>query len=154
MIEEIDIQIRAALKSVIQAQVSPDALVYDFWVLGYEAQDWLGIVRKSNGRAHGYIITRREAGQLSDGAATDESWRYTIIGLYSYFHSNTERSEDQFSVEQDKILMALRPEKILTLQSGDEMRFGESTMSADLFPFGPEKAHYILINIEINFSVC
>ena len=155
MIENIDEQIRKAIGDIIRATVDPQALVYDYWVLGYETTQWLGFVRKPDGRAHGYLITRRQVQQISDGASTDELWSYAIIGMFSYYTEDGQRSEDVFSVEIDKLLMVLRPEKILTLESGDEVRLGDSFLTLDLFPFGGnEKAHYFLLNLDVRFSIC
>jgi hypothetical protein len=157
VIEDLDVQIRKALAAVVTATVDPEAVVFDYWVLGYEAQQWLGLVRKAGGLAHGYIITRRLAGQISDGAATDEVWNYTLIGIHSYFHSSDvtgERSEDIFSKEIDQLILAFKPDKIFQLESGDEIRYGDNQVVIDLFPFGIELAHYATFDLEVKFSIC
>ena len=158
MITDIDKQIRKALAEIVRSQVDPTAYVFDYWVLGYEAQQWLGLVRKADGRAHGYIVTRRQAGQISDGAATDELWNYTVVGIYSYFHDSglpaQERSEDLFSAEIDSLLLAFKPDLRFQIESGDEVWFGDNQVVIDLFPFGPEKAHYAVFDVEVKFSIC
>lgn len=156
MTEDLDVQIRKAIAGIVTANVDPLALVFDYWVLGYEAAQWLGIVRKADGRAHGYIVTRRQAGQISEGAATDELWNYTVVGIYSYFHSNDdqERSEDIFSKEIDKLILAFKPDSVFQIESGDELRFGDNQVVIDLFPFGVEKAHYAVFDVEVKFSIC
>lgn len=158
MIEDLDVQIRKALAEIVRSQVDAAAYVFDYWVLGYEAQQWLGFVRKADGRAHGYIVTRRQAGQISEGATTDELWIYTVVGIYSYFHDSgtptQDRSEDLFSMEIDKLLLAFKPDLRFQLESGDEVRFGDNQVTIDLFPFGPEKAHYATFDVEVKFSIC
>lgn len=156
MTENLDIEIRKALAATVTANVDPNALVFDYWVLGYEASQWLGLVRKNDGRAHGYIITRRQAGQISDGASTDEIWNYTVVGIFSYFHSGEaqERSEDTFSMEIDKLILAFKPDAVFELESGDAVRYGDNQVTIDLFPFGPEKAHYAVFDLEVKFSIC
>jgi len=156
MIEDLDVQIRKALAAVVAANVDPEARVFDYWVLGYEAQQWLGLVRKADGLAHGYILTRRQAGQISDGAATDQLWNYTLVGIHSYFHADDDqaRSEDIFSKEIDQLILAFKPDKIFQLESGDEIRYGDNQVVVDLFPFGIELAHYATFDLEVKFSIC
>jgi hypothetical protein len=149
----LDKQIREALAGIVRSKVDPGATVYDFWALGYTAANWLGFVRnKDTGRAHGYVIVRRAFDQTGDNTA-DEIWTYSIFGFHSYFHG-AERSEDIFGNEVDQILFALKPNELVDLAGGDQVRTGDARGVIDLFPFGPEYAHQAEINVDIKFSFC
>jgi hypothetical protein len=120
MPDPTDAQIRAALKSVITT-AAPLAVVFDWWVLGAEEDQWAGLLRSSldasggRNRVHGYVITRSGSDPNESRAGRTRrdqvrrSQQYTILALHYYDPASmtVTNSDAAFNLEIDAISDAL-----------------------------------------------
>ena len=152
MASPADTSIRAALKSVIET-AAPLAVVFDWWVLGANEDQWPGYLRSSsdldaNGqkRVHGYVITRIGA-DPNEGRATRRNsasvrrmFQYSILALRYYDSSSTSASNSDvtFNAELDAISDALDD---LTSVSATLSRAEPIAWAVNLKPYGGELLH-------------
>lgn len=142
-----DATIRAAIASTITGAAAT-AVVYDWWVLGHEVDEWPGLLRSSsdvdsNGRkrVHGYVITRREsAGEwVGNRNAARRSYTYWILGFHYYSTgTSASNSEATFTAEIDAITDAFDDR---TTIDSDLSRIEPIAWSFDLRPYGGELLH-------------
>jgi hypothetical protein len=101
-----DAQIREQIAAAIQI-AAPKAIVFPFWVIGFNETDWPGALISPNDekRVHGYVIGRRETDGFKRGnGCVRRTYGYFILGMHYYSGGPvTNNSEKLFSAEVDAI---------------------------------------------------
>src|SRR5262245_27215885 len=138
-------QIRAAIRTVIVAQ-APDAVVFPWWVLGHDPNQWPGLLKPSSGvdanKAHGYVFTRTQAeGGRKNAHCARRDFTYDIWAFYWYDETstNTASSDVRFNAELDAIANAFVNAASLPLEL---QRAELPQFRIDLNVFGGELLHY------------
>lgn len=146
-----DATIRTALKTVIET-AAPLAIVFPWWALGADEDEWPAILRSSadasggRNRVHGYVITRssNDATEGRGGRRNPESvkrlFQYTILALHYYNTASTTASNSDvvFNTELDAISDALDD---LTTVSSTLARAEPIAWAINLKSFGGELLH-------------
>src|SRR5262245_51630521 len=102
-------QIRAAIRTVLAAQ-APNAVIFPWWVLGYDPNTWPGVLKPSSGpdanKVHGYVFTRTNTeGERRNSQCVRRQFSYDIWGFYFYdeLSTNSTSSDVRFNAEIDAI---------------------------------------------------
>lgn len=136
-----DADIREALATTI-ATAAPLAVVFRWWALGAEVDDWPGMLRSAldSERTHGYLITRTATTAEDAGVrGTKRTAEYTILGFH-YYSTGTQsaNSETTFATEIDTITAALDDKATIDT---DLSRRTPITWNFDLKSYGGELLH-------------
>lgn len=145
-----DEQNRVAIAAVIEA-AAPLAVVFPFWVFGFEAEDkWPGFLRSpddlnSDGkkRVHGYVVTRRNSAGVDSGlCGVKRRAEYLIFGVHYYLTGDSNsRSEDLFGTEIDAITAALDDRLALATVHPELARREPVSWTFNLKSYGGEMVH-------------
>ena len=141
--------VRSAIESLIQT-AAPNAVVFPWWVLGYQRDVWPGLLRSDadGGKVHGYVITR----SMSDGTETGmrcvrRYWSYEIWGFHYYATGNkTSNTDLTFNAEFDAITTAF--DDVSTLAASLQRR-QPPKWNVDLGVYGGELLHFAVGTITI-----
>jgi hypothetical protein len=105
-----DATIRSKIADVIEVN-APKAIVFSYWVLGFDQLQWPGLLRSPNDldgttkRVHGYVIRRIESvGEIRGPSRVKRTYTYEILGLHYYFsgpEGGAGNSEKLVSAEVD-----------------------------------------------------
>jgi hypothetical protein len=113
-----DKDIKAAIAEVIET-AAPLSVVFPWWVLGHEMEEWPGILRSpdDNDRSHGWIITRRSNERTPGvGGTSDQRRLYHLWGFHYYETGNADlNTDDLFQAEIDAIGDALSDSDAITI---------------------------------------
>ena len=101
-----DEDIRTKIAAAVQL-VAPKAIVFPYWVIGFDETKWPGLLRSSEdeGRVHGYVLGRRRStGARRTVDCVRRNYNYLLLGLH-YYKSGTvaNNSEKLVSAEADAI---------------------------------------------------
>jgi len=139
-------QIRAAIRTVIVAQ-APNAVVFPWWVLGHDPNQWPGVLKPSSGpdanKVHGYVFTRTQTeGERKNAECVRRDFTYDVWGFYFYDETstNTDSSDVRFNAELDAIANAFTVAATLPLELRRVQE--EPQFRLDLAVFGGELLHY------------
>lgn len=118
MAEDLDKQIRAAIKSILQPAYSA-AVIYPFNALGHELSEWPGLFRLEDGTVHGWTIKRAAAaGEWKTFAALRDRthFDYDVWAFYTFRPgTETDNSDDEFGEITDRAYEDLRQQPTLNL---------------------------------------
>jgi len=141
-------QIRAAIKTVITTN-APNAVVFAFWVLGHDPNEWPGVLRPPSGvdvdKVHGYIITRTQTDAVrKNPQCVTRTFIYDIWAFYRYDEAstNTTSSDITFNAELDAISQAFVVAS--TLPAELQRVTEEPEFRIDLDMFGGELLHHAI----------
>ena len=144
-----DATIRASIAAAL-AVGAPNAVVYSWWVLGADENEWPGLLRSSNDldtngrkRVHGYVITRREStGEFQgNNRVARRSYQYMIVGFHYYSTgTSASNSEATFTAEIDAITDELDDKSGL---DANLQRIQPVSWFFDLKPIGGELLHIV-----------
>lgn len=137
-----DAEIREAIATTI-ATAAPLAVVFRWWALGAEVDDWPGMLRSAldSERAHGYLITRTGSPEADDVGirGTKRKVEYTILGFH-YYSTGTQsaNTETTFAIEIDAITAALDDKATIPSALSNRTPI---TWNFDLKSYGGELLH-------------
>ncbi|HEV7701263.1 MAG TPA: hypothetical protein VGO43_13610 [Pyrinomonadaceae bacterium] len=102
MNENLDIQIRAACRTIILGKYA-DAIVWPFNVIGNDdPTEWPGHFRRDDGTAHGWMIMEADQGATRKGSGQRSKIvkEYYIVGFYGFVGGGKigENSDEEFSI--------------------------------------------------------
>lgn len=139
-------QIRAAIAQVITA-AARNAVVFPWWSLGEDSNDWPGQLKPEGGddagKVHGYVITRTSTeGERKNPQCVTRLFSYDVWGFHFYDSESKSASNSDltFNAELDAICNAFITAENLPaeLQRVSE----EPSFRLDLDIFGGELLHY------------
>src|SRR5215510_10256676 len=139
-------QIRAALRTVI-ANAAPNAVIFPWWVLGHDPNQWPGVLKPSSGpdvnKVHGYVFTRTlTEAERRNSQCVRRVFTYDIWGFYFYDETsnNSSSSDVRFNAELDAINDSFIAPATLSPELQRVMQ--EPQFSVDLEVFGGELLHF------------
>jgi hypothetical protein len=109
-----DSVLRAKISDVIETN-APKAVVFSYWVLGFDQTTWPGLLRSAldlgptgTKRVHGYVVTRRESTGVEKGInCVRRNYTYLIYGFHYYYSGpEADNSEKLMTAEVDLISTA------------------------------------------------
>ena len=140
-----DATIRSKIADVIETATTNKAVVFSYWVLGYEQLRWPGFLRSANdqGRVHGYVIRRRESlGEVRGPNRVKRTYTYEILGLHYYYSGpEADNSEKLLSAEIDLLSDAFDKPGLLAAELA---RVEPVTWRMQLPSFGGELIHLVI----------
>lgn len=111
-----DGQVRTAIAAIIKA-AQPDAVVFDWNVLGHKEREWPGMFRTTGG-THGWVIKRSRAVSewKGTGGRTRTLWTYDVFGFYGFRAGKSgDNSDEEFAEIVDAVSEAFRASGTLGL---------------------------------------
>lgn len=138
-------QMRTALETVI-ATAAPKAVVFPWWALGHDQNEWPGMLKPATGldagKVHGYVITRTNTeGERKNPQCVTRLFAYDIWGFHFNETGTRVTNTDQtFSAELDAITSAFI--NAATLPEAVRQVEEELSFRIDLDIFGGELLHY------------
>src|SRR5262245_9465514 len=143
-----ELQIRDAIKTVLAA-AAPNAVIFPWWVLGHDPNQWPGVLKPSSGpdakMVHGYIVTRvNSEGIRRNSQCVRRIFTYAIWGFryYDATSTNASSSDVVFNAELDAISQAFVIASSLPLELRRVREDGEPQFKLDLAVLGGELLHY------------
>jgi hypothetical protein len=143
-----DLQIRTAIQGVLAA-AAPNAIIFPWWALGHDQNQWPAILKPSTGpdagKVHGYIITRTNSeGLRKNSECVRRLFNYVIWGFYFYDETstNSNSSDVRFNAELDAFCDAFKIASSLPAELRRVTEEGEPEFTTDVDLFGGELLHF------------
>lgn len=138
-------QIRAAIETVLTASTT-NAVVWPYWILGHDPNQWPAVLKNSAAQVHGYVITRTDidgterSEDRKNAQCIDTTLSYAIWGFHFYDTGTRLSNTDlTFNTELNAIRAAF---EVATSLPVELARAGAPTFRVDLDVFGGELLHY------------
>lgn len=116
MPNDIDKQIRNAIKAIIQPAY-PSAVIWPYNALSHKLAEWPALLRKSDGKVHGWIIKRVALSAEWKTANRDRQHpQYDLWGFYGFRQgTETDNSDNEFGEICDTAYLNLKAAPNLNL---------------------------------------
>ncbi len=116
-----DTEVREAIADVIKT-AQPDAIVFNWNVLGHNMADWPGLFRVDDAVTHGWLIKRNGTQSEWKNAYRDRQfWIYDIWGFFGFRAGKEgDNSDEDFAEITDSIYAGFKAEGKLGLEEVEE----------------------------------
>lgn len=144
-----DQEIREAAAGIISG-LYPDAVVWPYFALGHERQNWPGLFRQADGVTHGWIVKRASLqSEWKNGVKDRKTVYYDIWGFYGFRQGKIDNnSDDEFSVICDAVYEGFKVEPRLGIDCIDAHELLQFTAIGTL-ACGEETLHFAQGRLEI-----